>query len=90
MTTTQIDQAIIDAIITKRMLPEDSGEIVRDILTTLDPETAREELDVFSANCYRNDPNHSRYDADRTFYPRVEEGEFERQQAVLAAMRWDT
>lgn len=68
----EIADAVIDSIIERRLLPADSREVVREVLTELSHDDALEELNVFAGNCYRNDPNHPRYDANRAWYPRVE------------------
>jgi len=67
------DQDLIKSIIEKRCLPEDSAEIVRDILSEGSDAEIYEELNVFAANCYRFEPNHPRYDRNRAYYPRFDE-----------------
>ena len=52
-------------------LPEDFRDCVRDIFRQDDNVQWLEDLRHLSAKCYRFEPNHPRYDADRLNFPKV-------------------
>ena len=60
---------IIDRIIFENCLPADSHEDIFNILREPDDDQRMEDLDIFTAECYRMEPNHARYDKRRDVYP---------------------
>ena len=69
----QYTDQYIDHIIKQRCLPPEFRQDVIDIISMEDYDASLEELNVMTAQCYRFEPNHSRYDARRDLYPRVAE-----------------
>ncbi|MEM9319587.1 MAG: hypothetical protein AAGA70_11360 [Pseudomonadota bacterium] len=66
----------LKSLIERYGLPADSDQTVRTILATLSGDDAVEERQVFARNCYRNDPNDPRYDANGQSFPRVSKGAY--------------
>ncbi len=52
---------IVKEIMRKRRIPEIHRETIQEVLTSDDPESIIDQLDVLEAHCYRMDPCHPRY-----------------------------
>ncbi|MEM7241501.1 MAG: hypothetical protein AAF429_04890 [Pseudomonadota bacterium] len=59
----------IEEIIEKRCLPEDTFESVHQIMKSRNEEQIREDLEILTGECYRMDPNHTRYNKRRNMFP---------------------